>query len=40
MNFSPVIYQMPEKYLSCDESEIAVEIDRYDEEQEELECHM
>ena len=36
MNFSPIVFLMPDRYLSCDEMQIADEIKNIEETEEEL----
>lgn len=36
MNFSPIVFMVPEHYLSCDELQIADEIKNIEETEEEL----
>lgn len=36
MNFSRMAFLIPEKYLSCDEQEISMEIEQFEETEEEL----
>ena len=36
MNFSPTVFLIPDRYLSCDEMQIAEEIEQIEEQEEAL----